>query len=37
METKFEASEKGIKTTDINRDGIFQKNSGVHPFLSQKK
>jgi hypothetical protein len=29
--------ETKIKTTDINRDENFQKNSRVHPFLLQKE
>jgi len=28
---------KGQKTTDINRDEIFQMKSGVHPFLTTKE
>jgi len=32
MEAKFGPLEKRIKTIDISRDEIFQKNSWVHPF-----
>jgi hypothetical protein len=32
VEAKFGPLEKGIKTIDITRDEIFQKNSQVHPF-----
>lgn len=32
---KFVPSDKGIKKTDFNRDEIYQKNNGVHPFSPQ--
>jgi hypothetical protein len=35
MEAKFGPLEKGIKTTGISLDDIFQKNGGVHPLWLQ--
>jgi len=37
MEAKFGPLGKRIKTTDINRDEIFQKNGRVHPFLNHER
>jgi hypothetical protein len=40
MEAKFgplDKRKKGNKKIDINRDGIFRKNSGPHPFGTQKE
>jgi len=36
MEAKFWPLEKMIKTIDIKRDEISQKNSQVHPFGPQR-
>jgi len=37
MEAKFGLLEKRVKTIDINRDIICQKNSRTRPFLTQKE
>jgi len=34
---KFGLSDKRIKTNDINRNAIFQKNSRIHTFWTQKE